>query len=515
MRKFFILFSFLISAAPSAASWTEVETSHFRIYSDGSEKELLRYADQLESVHFLLKAATGVKESSSRIVKVRVYFVADVGVVQRLYGPSKVDVAGYYHPSEDGAYTVVPRYSGNNGTFSGSTILYHEYAHHFMLQYLPAAYPDWYVEGFAEIMGTASFEKKGYISFGKAAKAREAELSYVSLYPTQKLFDGSYKKDKSKDRKWTYGQAWLMAHYLTFSEPRRGQLRQYLAAINKGVSYAEAAKVFGDSALLQREISIYLAGRSFPYKSLPLPEGLAINLKPRLLSPGEAATIEDRIMVSRITQISPKGENEDQSKADIRIAKEKAVRTKWMASLNSKAVIHANDPEVLQLLADAECMAEDFEACRATSTKLLSLSPERPRALVRKAEALIGLAKAKTGDAKELDLKAARSLVLRANRADPDDPFALIAFFKSFSGSQSPLPDGAIDGLTQAVFTMPQVDSLRINLATILIQKKRFVEARNALNPVAFSPHDSSERKFALKLLSEIEEKDKPSEPGA
>jgi hypothetical protein len=509
MRKIVTALSLLLMATPAAAAWREVETNHFKIYSDGSEKDLLRYADRLESVHYLLKAATGVNETKQRIVKVRVYFVADVSDVQRLYGKSGTDVAGYYHPSEDGAYTVVPRYTGGGGVFNGQLVLNHEYAHHFMLQYLPAAYPDWYVEGFAEIIGTSSFENKGSVSFGKAARAREYELDSVNLYPTPKLLDGSYKKDKSKERKWGYGQAWLIAHYLTFSEKRRGQLRQYLMAINRGTDYAEASKVFGDPNQLEREISIYLAGRNFPYKSVPLPEGLAANLQTRLLSAGEAATIDDRIKFAQIAKVWPKYDGEEQAKADTRIAKEKAERATWLAALRTKATQHANDPEVLQLLVDAECVSDDFSACAASVAKLLVLSPDRPRALIRKAEAIIGLAASKTGDAREADMKTARNLVVKANRADPDDPFALIAYFRTFSGSQQPLPDAAINGMVQAVLTMPQVDSLRLDLAKVLIMKRRFVEARNTLNPVAFSPHGSSERKEALKMLAEIESEEK------
>jgi hypothetical protein len=515
LRNFISALCLMLMASPAAAAWREVETDHFKIYSDGNDKELLRYADRLESVQYLLKAATGVNETKQRIVKVRVYFVADVSDVQNLYGRGGSDVAGFYHPSEDGAYTVVPRDAGTSGVFSGLTVLNHEYAHHFMLQYLPAAYPDWYVEGFAEIIGTASFENKGFISFGKAAKAREYELDFTNLYPIPKLIDGSYRKEKSKDRKWGYGQAWLMAHYLTFSDKRRGQLRQYLTAINKGTSYAEAASVFGDPVLLSREISIYLAGRNFPYKSLPLPEGLTKNPPVRLLSAGEAATVEDRIKLARIAKIWPKGNEEEQAKADARIAREKAERATWLAALRAKANQYASDPEVIQLLADSECMAEEYVACDATVGKVLALSPNHPRALIRKADAIIGLAAQKTGNAREDDMKTARSLVVKANRMDPDDPFALIAYFRTFAGSQQPIPDAAINGLVQAVFTMPQVDSLRIDLAKVLIAKQRYLEARNTLNIVAYSPHGSSEKKEAIKLLAEIEsaEKSKAAAP--
>ncbi len=213
--------------------------------SSSAEGDLRKFAVRLEQFHSLLGLATGVKDANRKVVKVRVFLVPSIAAVQKLYGAEYSSVAGFYDPRHDGAVAVVPR-STDDGTFTGQLVLFHEYAHHFMLQYSPAAYPSWYVEGFAEIASTASFERKGSITFGKAASHRQYDLR--DRYPSAKMLDGSYIADQKRGRGWSYGDAWLLTHYLTFTTSRPGQLRAYMNAVNAGKKPAEAAKVFGDLA---------------------------------------------------------------------------------------------------------------------------------------------------------------------------------------------------------------------------------------------------------------------------
>ena len=52
------------------------------------------------------------------------------------------------------------------------TVLLHEYTHHFMYQYFPAAYPTWYSEGFAEFMASPVFNDDGSIGIGAPPEYR-------------------------------------------------------------------------------------------------------------------------------------------------------------------------------------------------------------------------------------------------------------------------------------------------------------------------------------------------------
>lgn len=511
----------LFTAQPAlAADWIEAETTHFRIISSGDEAGLRRFAERLENFHGLLRLATGASESSRSLVKVRVYLVADIGTVKRYFGDQNSAVAGFYNARDDGAIAVVPRSTGS-GSFTGEVVLNHEYAHHFMLQYTPAAYPSWYVEGFAEIASTASFERKGAITFGKAAQHRQHELDGGMSYPVPSLLDGSYLNDQMKGRGWSYGDAWLLSHYLTFSDTRRGQFRDYLNAVNAGKPLAEAAKGFGDLGELQREVSRYLAGRSFPYRAVPIEAVKAGPIAVRDLDPAQEALIDFVIEFKRKTWLPKEDEadaEEDKKDAakdkaagketfEQRLAKAKRERDEWLAKLEAVANKYADHPAGWLLLADARCTIQQFQACAEAAGRALALAPTSQRGQVRKAEALLGLAKDLPADKREASVKQARTMLLSANAADPSDPLALEFFYRSYAILGQPADADGLRALASVVDLVPQMASTRLILAQEYMQRGRLQNARYILRPLAFSPHQNGASRLARKLLDQVEAK--------
>lgn len=509
----------LFTAQPAlAANWKEAETTHFRIVSSGDEAALRKFAERLEQFHGLLRLATGIDENGSPLVKVRVFLVGSVGDVKRLYGNSNADVAGFYSPRDDGAIAVVPRSTGS-GEFTGEVVLFHEYAHHYMLQYTPAAYPSWYVEGFAEIASTASFERKGAITFGKAAQHRQYELDGGMSYPVPGMLDGSYLRDQSKGRGWSYGDAWLLSHYLTFTDTRRGQLREYLNAVNAGKPLAEAARAFGDLAELQREVSRYLAGRNFPYRAVPLDAIKSGPITLRELSPAQGELAEFTIEFERRMSLPGKdSEDEDEKPADkakgaakedfeTRLTRLKREREEWIAKLEAIASKYASDPAGWLLLADARCTAEQYQACTAAAERALALAPTSQRGMVRKAEALLGLAKDQPEDKRKASVELARTILLKANADDPNDPLALLFFYRSYAALGRAADEEGLQALATVVDLVPQEPGSRLVLAQEYIQRGRLGRARQILRPLAYSPHQTGAARFARQLLDQVESK--------
>ncbi len=500
------------------SNWKEAESDHFKIYSDGDEKYLAKLSGRLEAIHYLLKIATGLKEpAEANVVKVKVFAVSDVVKVQSLIGDKQGFVAGYYDPQLSGPISVIPLKSGSDGSFSGELILFHEYTHHFMLQYQAAAYPAWYVEGFAEIASTASFERPGAITFGKAAKHREAELRYSKHYPAAKMLDGRFLKEKSGAEGWEYGDAWALSHYLTFSDKRRGQLGAYLKAINAGQPYAEAAKVFGDLNDVTREVNIYIEGGSFPYKAPPLPADVIKAPDIRPLTVTEAEFIDDNIVMERFALINTREEYEAQAKVrekagkpmkkdyDTYFKEESTARDKWMQGLNSRVARFAGDPSAWNVKAHAECMAKDFAACLKSADKSLTLKSDDWEAQMRKGQALIGIAKTLPEARRGAPASDGRQWLLKANKANPAAHEPLFYYFESFAAEGKAAPADAIDALQQVVNTIPQVDGPRLQLGRALIVAKRLGLARKILNPLAYSPHESADQAAALELLNAID----------
>lgn len=503
------------------SKWKEAESDHFKIYSDGDEKSLARLSGRLEAIHYLLKIATNMREpDDANIVKVKVYSVASVADVQRLLGDPSAGAAGYYDPQLAGPISVIPRDAGNSGTFSGELVLFHEYAHHFMLQYQAAAYPAWYVEGFAELISTASFERQGAITYGKPARHREGELRYTRRYPAAKMVDGRYLDESRDAENWDYGDAWAVTHYLTFSEKRKGQLKAYLNAINAGQTYAEAAKIFGDVNDLTREVGIYVDSGSYPYKTPPLPPEVIKAPVIRPISMAEADFIDDRITMERLARISSKEEYEAWVKVlaetknpvkkdfDTYFGEKTASRDKWMQKLRIKTAAYATDSLAWTVQAHAECMAKDFAACQITSDKALALQPDNWEAMLRKGQALLGLAGTAADADKKIAFKDARTWLLKANAANPPAHEPLYFYHQSFGAEGKRAPEIAVAGLAQVVDTIPQIDAPRLTLGSELMARNRLAEARRTLRPLAYSPHESVEQKRALALLKLIDEKE-------
>ena len=135
------------TAAPARAEWREATSPHFIVISDGSERELIRMTQRLEAFHWLMGVTSRAPEAEN-IQRVRIYMVNNISEIQRAAGEGRNStIAGFYRPSISGAYAMAPRMGGQYAT----TILFHEYAHHFMLQYVPFTMPPWLTEGLAEV----------------------------------------------------------------------------------------------------------------------------------------------------------------------------------------------------------------------------------------------------------------------------------------------------------------------------------------------------------------------------
>jgi hypothetical protein len=502
------------------SKWKLAESDHFKIYGIGDDKYLTKLSGRLEAVHYLLKIATRMQEpADGKVLKVKVYVVDDIADVRQLIGDPQSAAAGYYDPQLAGAISVIPRKTGSDGSFSGELILFHEYTHHFMLQYQAAAYPAWYVEGFAEIVATASFEKPGMITFGKAAKHREREMQYTARYPAAKMVDGRYLKEGRNAEGWGYDDAWALAHYLTFSDDRKGQLAAYLNAINAGKPFTEAAVAFGDLNRLTRDLNVYIDGGSVPYKSPALPPEIMKEPDIRTLTVAEAEYIEPLIEMERVTQISTREEYEEWTKHqeklgrpvkknfDTYYAEEIAIRDTWMKQLNARVARLPNERVSWTVKAQAECMAKDFAKCEASADRALALQPDSWEGQLRKGQALLGLAKDDATSDKKTAAKEARKWLLKANAANPAAHEPLLHYYETYNAEGRAAPVEAIESLEYVVDTIPQIDRPRLMLAKELIARGRFGEARKRLKPLAYSPHESPSQSAALSMLEALDEK--------
>lgn len=486
-RLFVAILAGVFSVAATAAQpqWRAAETKHFVIYSKSPDQRVQELATDLEKYDKLLRMATAIDEDV-KPVKVRIYEVDDMSDVQAALGLDyTTGVGGFYSSNSLGPFLVTPRKTGLEGEhFTPEIVRRHEYSHHFMLEYFPASYPGWYVEGFAELIGSSKLMDDGRIGYGTPALTRGHDIaSSDSWVPLQELMT---KEDvKYLD---TYGQGWALTHFLTFSKDRSGQFRQYLASLTAGKSFAEAAKVFGDLDQLDREARRYITAGSFQYRPVTVEIQTPVITSVRALSAGETALLPEVMAYDDddLSAIKKQGVREH----------EQTRRERNLAKIRDEVSRYPNDPFALRFLSEAEFASGNYAQSVAAADRLLAIQPNHVDGLARKSLAM-SMQLRNAGAGKAAAVQAARQLAVQANGLDHDDPLPLLAYYESFHQAGEKPPKIAVEGLMQAVSTLPDNTNAREDLVDELASEHRWAEAMAWLAPIANDPHDSPLRDSA------------------
>ena len=493
MRRFANVAAFLVLlglvASPVRAEWRRAVTTHFVIYSEASPDDLRATAERLERFDGLLRRLSPSRPADSPI-RLTIYMPRTVGAIQNLlrqYGP-----AGFYRSDVAGPFAVAPRQSVSDD-FGADVILFHEYMHHFMLQNYPAAYPAWFVEGFAELFSNVRFERDGSILIGLFADHRGWSLR-ESPPPLRTLLFG---RSRDLGAGQFYAHAWGLTHYLVISDERTGQLDRYLALIAEGRPPARAGEeaFTGGVAALERDYRRYRAGRRIPtlqlrYAEAPSPGPVEI----QILSRGEEAVLWHQVEYRS-------GGSPDALQALLR-------------RVRARAEEMPEDPTILQLLAAVEAAARNYGDATRAIDAVLARQPAEPRALLRKGLIEIALLER---DRIEDGARwvAARDWIRRANREAPDDPYILYRYYRAFEQQGVQPPSNAVAALQRSFELVPQAFDVRSRFARELIRARRHREAIGILAPVAYSAHGGEASEFAERLIDRLRTLPEGAEPPA
>ena len=457
----------VVAAVPqkAQAAWHKVQSPNFIVYSEGKSDATIAFAKKLERFDAFLRARLKARENGSGF-KLTVFLVGSeqAGPLSRQRSAS---IKGFHEVGPNGPMAVVARaHSEGKYDLDADTILFHEYAHHFMYQHTPAAYPVWFVEGFAEFYSSTEFDEAGHASYGRPAYHRAYELVLGNTIPIEKFLTGTSDNKKFDS---FYGRAWATTHYLTFETAREGQLNKYLLAINRGEDNLAAARAaFGDLKTLNAEINAYLKRSKISFLRTvdPIEFNGSVKLDP--IDPGEANTIIERIKIMRGL-----AENE---------------RPGVLTSLDKARARFPTSATIAGLRAQLLYESENYPAAGSTADDALALDPSEPRALLYK-----GLAESreliKTSISDASRWKKARGYIVKANRIYPDNPYPLYRYYLSFSDEGKSPPELAEKGLARAYDLVPQDPEIRFTYARLLIEKKDLKSAAALIRPLAFDPH--------------------------
>ncbi|MEZ0243285.1 MAG: hypothetical protein ACAH11_07910 [Sphingomonas sp.] len=529
------------------SNWRVAETDHVIVYSDGTEAELIRVTHNLERLHFLLSILLNRVGQSDDTIKLRVTLVGngaqfdamDLRNVRSAQGPfaPAFQLQRYYDPRDDGAVLATSRQDsaaavepggaqrldlqgiggvtmnpqtgqmesslfspGTQTDFTSSSRsvpitaegrLYAGFAQHFLLTYFPAAYPRWYLDGFGELFSTIKVTADGAIEYGHMPQGYRQVMDAYRPVAVKDVVTGRYLTEAVKGR-WTPFHAWILTHYLFFSDERRPQFSRYLAAIGRGASLEEAAKEFGNLDKLGAEVLAY-DNKRLPYERMTYPPERAQEPVVTRLTESQAAFLTGRIELGARVEI-PDGPPEARRRAI-------EARDKWLVGLRQDARRYSTNLEAQLLLAEAECRSGNNTECLAAAEAALRIMPGDARALGWKGLAQSQLAIAGPAESRPAALRAARGTIVNANKADTEATLPLLGYYRSFSDAGQEPPQAALVGLLKAVDMVPAAPGPRLLLGAELARLGQGDAARKILEPVAHGPYDSPERKRAQEIL--------------
>jgi tetratricopeptide (TPR) repeat protein len=487
-----VLAALLAVVMPTAAraEWIEATTPHFRVLANSDAKAITAYATKLEKFDKALRLIRDMpNDPAAGSNRLTVYVVSSPREVQRLHGPDRSLVYGFYVPRAARSVAFTPGRSTGSGkwTLDPETVLFHEYTHHFMLQNFAAAYPRWFSEGFAEFNSTANVLPDGTVWIGGAANHRAYGLARFPMKTADLLSADRSRLDANRTEA-LYGHGWLLTHMLTFEPSRKGQLNAYLDEINRGTpSLAAGMKAFGDLKELDKDLGRYLSRRRISALKFS-PEQLPIGTPTvRRLSAGEAALMPVRLQSDRGVLGATK-------------AREVAAEARKLAAP------FPDDAGAQGALAEAEYDADNLDAANAAADRVLKADPKSFQALIYKGRVAVDIATRDKAD--NAGWKAARQWFIRANAIDNNDAAALWLFFLSFRAQGKPPTANAIAALRQAFALAPQDEGLRWATMRQYLEEGDVKAARRLLMPLAYDPHADPETSAAARLLARFDAND-------
>lgn len=479
----------LACSSSAYAAWHKASSQHFIIYSDDKPERLRAFAEKLERFdqaarRFLRKDDPTIGDGN----RLSIFVLANVEQVRKLHGKKDDFLYGFYQGRYSGSVAFTPRSANEReaGGLKADSVFFHEYAHHLMFQNFDQPYPNWYVEGFAELLATPIFGKNGSVTLGAAPKHRAYSLLSGGGLTTSQLLVAQPAKLTREQRESIYGRGWLLTHFLRFEPARSGQMDKYLVSLTTGQPMGvAAANAFGDLKSLDRDLEAYL-NRSRIKAMTIAPANIrigAIEVTPLSAGAGEAIAIR---------MITKRGVDANEAKSVV-------------AQLRPIAMRHPGDSFVQETLAEAEYDAGDYKASLAAAESALRANPRSVEALVYKGRSLTELAAA---DDNLASFDRARAAYLAANKLDTEDPEPLFLYFRSFAREGKRPTANALNALHYASALAPQDKGLRINSALAWLNDKKLVEARLDLLPIAYDPHGGEATEAARAAITQIDAKD-------
>lgn len=469
----------LLWASPARAEWRRAESPNFILYGNLPERVLRERILLLEDYDHLLRTIIAVTEPPTPN-KLHVY-ILDNGRDLRTVQQMPAGIVGFYAATPDG----IAAFIDNSAESAGNETLFHEYAHHFMRQYRPNAYPAWYVEGFAEYFMTARFSG-GRIDIGNYSPGRAYAIMQGQWLPMDRILYGQPLDFRGDAMGQFYAQSWLLVHYFYSTPERQAALGRYLVAARSDNRGALQAATGMDVAALTQELHRYIGHGSIDFRRMTRPEG---ETPPPVTVTSLPRGADDLIVYEAALAIG---------------IEEERGRT-YLPTIRAAAARHPGDPFAERVLAHAELLYGDAAAADRLLDRLIAANPQDAELLYLKG--MRYLTAAERGDEWEADARNARTWFGRAHQADANHYQTLFRYAQSLRRDRDYGAENNLNVMLLAHQLAPQVAAVTMNAAALLIGRSGEDDAIaiSLLRPLAGDPHNASLAQAAHQLIERAE----------
>lgn len=486
-----------LSLAPPALAqngtgrWIRLESQNFVAFSSADEQKSRQEVANLEAFDAVLSRL--IPRSRRSAMKLNIYIAGRTADFKDAWGPHfDADAAGFYTrrieevravslaaPPAPGAQQRQRDMPRNARAFDSRLILFHEYAHHYIMSNGRFAYPSWYNEGFAEFTSTVEFSDKG-ADLGKVAQERARWLAAGDWLDIERFLA---RDDLTPDeRAMFYAQAWLAAHYLFERQDRAEGFEKYINALHDGGDAIGAFQpAFGITpAEFDKELQAY---KKKGLRSWTLP-----GIKPdtaNIAVTRLGASVDDIIMPLSYVRTLPGKEDAADAVARIREMAKKYPDDVYALRANALTEVWYGD------LAEARKQLDALVARDASNAETQHLSGICDLRMARAAK-----------DAAMF--KRAQSAFGRAHRLDSTRAPSMYRYVESGLGALGTIDGHLLDVLVGAYQLAPHVQPIAETTAHALIQHRRFDEAVHVLRPLIANPHSEQGVARARDLLAAV-----------
>lgn len=492
-------------AAPAHAEWLRAETEHFIIYGDTSERALRAYAEKVERFDFLLRTYYPITVDHE-IPKLEIYLADGRRDMLKAEPGIGASVGGFYSPNSSRIHAVV-----DTASRMGDQVIFHEYGHHFMFQMAGAAYPSWFVEGFAEYYSTADI-RPDRIQFGRHSEGRmlmfvqQPVNSWAPMADVLKWRISDSGRYRAGDY---YAQAWGLTHYFMSTPERTRMLGQYLAAVMRGEDsiVAMQAATGRTPEQLQNDMRLYLSGSiqyHTPQIDVPTPDVEITRLSP---SEGELAWLDLRLdrQPVKVEPFEPREGETDRARARReQLMRENAeFRAELIRDSLAAGDRHRDSRIGLLVKARAHRLEGRSDAGFEVLEPVLTADESDPVTLRLAAELLLDLVKTEEDPAQAAGhRREAVAYLSRALDANPLDFRIYRALNESRTGQPGYPSDNDLTTLEVGTQLAPQSFDMRMRLGRAYMARGLHAEAIEIVQPVANNPHGGSWARQAKTLIA-------------